>query len=346
VAHEAGVVAQHGFALGREDVVKSGDTDGRGQIQSCIAQRAFHLAYQPIVHLETGHVTGVEALCRFEDGTPPEQRFQESEKLGLSADLDLAIIGCALADLPRLPNGYLSINLSPSTLLDGRVADVLLAPDVPARRIILEVTEHARITDYEKAQELLGTLRARGIRLAVDDAGAGYATFRHILSLRPDIIKMDRSITQDIDADTARRALATALATFGAEIGATVIAEGVETSGEILALRRAGIHRAQGFALAAPAPLPVAPIGYEPPSAYAVLDLRTNESAVEDHEAARSLTLRMLRDAVNAGRSAQAAIEEAVSAGRALGVTWEEMADIMGMTRQGVSKRYGRGRQQ
>jgi EAL domain-containing protein (putative c-di-GMP-specific phosphodiesterase class I) len=327
-------------------LVTPGAADSRAEIESCIAQRSFHLAYQPIVHLETGHVTGVEALCRFEDGASPEQRFQECERVGLAADLDLAIIGCALADLSRLPNGYLSINLSPSTLLDERIADILLAPEVPPRRIALEVTEHARITDYEKAQELLHTLRERGIRLAVDDAGAGYATFRHILTLRPDIIKMDRSITQDIDADTARRALATALATFGADIGATVIAEGVETSAEILALRRAGIHRAQGFALAAPAPLPVAPIGYEPPSANAVLDLRTEKSPGQDQQATRSLSLRMLQEAVDAGRSAQASIEEAVSAGRAAGVTWEEMAEIMGMTRQGVSKRYGRGRQQ
>jgi predicted signal transduction protein with EAL and GGDEF domain len=229
-------------------------------------------------------------------------------------------------------------------LLDGRLADHLLGPDVPLRRIVIEVTEHARITDYEKAEELLRTMRARGIRLAVDDAGAGYATFRHILSLRPDIIKMDRSITQDIDADTARRALAGALVKFGHEIGAIVIAEGVETSEEILALRRAGIHRAQGFALAHPAPLPVGPIEYEPPAA--VVDLRTTAPAGDDQEAARSLTLRMLRDAVDVARAAQAGIDEAVSAGRAAGVTWEEMAEIMGMTRQGVSKRYGRGRQQ
>jgi EAL domain-containing protein (putative c-di-GMP-specific phosphodiesterase class I) len=324
--------------------VKRGGTDTRAQIESCIAQRAFHLAYQPILHLETGHLTGVEALCRFEDGASPERRFQQCETMGLSADLDLAIIDAALADVPRLPDGYLSINLSPSTLLDGRLADLLLAPGVPVRRLVLEVTEHARITDYEKAEQLLGTLRARGIRLAVDDAGAGYATFRHILSLRPDIIKMDRSLTQDIDADTARRALATALVTFGEEIGATVIAEGVETSGEILALRRAGIHRAQGFALAPPAPLPMVPLAYEPLVGGNVVDLRASSSGDDDSNRAR--TRRRLQDAVNALRAAQTEIEDTVSLGRALGVTWEEMAEVLGISRQGAAKRFGRGRGQ
>ena len=141
-------------------------------------------------------------------------------------------------------------------MLDERLADVLVGSGVPAERVVVEVTEHARITDYERAEQQLGVIRASGVRLAVDDAGAGYATFRHILSLRPDIIKMDRSITQDIDTDTARRALATALVVFAGEIGAIIIAEGVETGEEILALRRAGILRAQGFALAPAVSIP------------------------------------------------------------------------------------------
>src|SRR5439155_24678161 len=220
-----------------------GDAAVRAEIEACIAERAFTLVYQPIVHLDGGTVAGLEALCRFGDGASTERRFQQAERLGLGPGLDLAIIDLALADLGRLDVPYVSINLSPSTLLDEQLADVLLVDGVPAERIVIEVTEHARITDYERAERQLGVIRASGIRLAVDDAGAGYATFRHILSLRPDIIKMDRSITQDIDTDAARRALATALVIFGGEIGATVIAEGVETESEILALRRAGIHR-------------------------------------------------------------------------------------------------------
>src|SRR5690348_16645095 len=196
----------------------------RTEIETCIDDRAFRVEYQPIVHLDTGTIAGVEALCRFTDGAATERRFRQCERLGLAPGLDLAIVETVLADLPHTPGEFVSINLSPSTLLDERLADALLASDVPADRVVIEVTEHARIPDYERAQRLLAAIRASGIRLAVDDAGAGYATFRHILALRPDVIKMDRSITHDIDADTARRALATALVIFAGELGATVVA--------------------------------------------------------------------------------------------------------------------------
>jgi EAL domain-containing protein (putative c-di-GMP-specific phosphodiesterase class I) len=225
---------------------------------------AFRLVYQPIVHLDTGVIAGVEALCRFHDGRSPERWFQECEGRGTAAELDLAIIERALADVPGLPDGYLAVNLSPSTLRDPRLPDVLTGPGVPTDRIVVEVTEHARVTDYFEAQRVLGSLRNAGIRVAVDDAGAGYASFRHILQLRPDIIKMDQSITRDIDTDPARHALATALVIFAGEVGAAVVAEGVETEGELAALGTAGITRAQGFALSAAQTLPLAPLTYEP----------------------------------------------------------------------------------
>jgi len=224
----------------------------------------FRLAYQPIVHLDTGTVAGVEALCRFNDGRSPENWFSECEHLDLAPALDLAIIKRALADIPDLPDGYLSINLSPSTLRDPRLTDLLLRPGVPADRIVVEVTEHARVADYLEAQRVLGALRHAGVRVAVDDAGAGYSTFRHILQLRPDIIKMDQSITRDIDTDPARRALATSLVIFAGEIGATVVAEGVETESELQAVAAAGILRGQGFAFSAAQSLPIAPLSFTP----------------------------------------------------------------------------------
>jgi EAL domain-containing protein (putative c-di-GMP-specific phosphodiesterase class I) len=228
------------------------------------ADADFRLVYQPIVHLDTGSLAGVEALCRFADGRSPEYWFRECERLGSAPDLDLAIIERALADLPHLPEGYLSVNLSPSTLRDPRLTDLLLSPGVPAHRLVVEVTEHARVADYLEAQRVLQALRKAAVRVAVDDAGAGYSTFRHILQLRPDIIKMDQSITRDIDTDPARRALATALVIFAGEVGAVVVAEGAETDSELQALRDAGIDRAQGFAISAAQSLPLAPIAYRP----------------------------------------------------------------------------------
>jgi EAL domain-containing protein (putative c-di-GMP-specific phosphodiesterase class I) len=225
-------------------------------IASAIERRAFQLVYQPIVDLDSGEVDGVEALCRFRDGRSPTRWFEECEALGMAADLDLAIIDTALADLPMLP-GYLSLNVSPSTLLDGRLVSRLCAHGVPTKRLVLEVTEHAPVSNYGVTRQVLDTLRGAGVQLAVDDAGAGYATFRHVLRLHPDIIKMDMSITQHINEDPARLALATALVIFAGEIGAVLIAEGAETQSELAALHSAGVSRAQGFALARPQSLPL-----------------------------------------------------------------------------------------
>jgi len=225
-------------------------------LRTAIDERAFQLVYQPIVDLETGVIDGVEALCRFRDGRSPTRWFQECEALGLAPDLDMAIIESALADLVAVP-GYLSLNVSPSTLVDPRLVARLCAADVPTERLVLEITEHAPVTNYGRTRLALDAVRAAGVRLAVDDAGAGYATFRHVLRLHPDIIKMDMSITQHINEDPARLALATALVIFGGEIGAVVVAEGVETQSELTALHSAGVSRAQGFALARPQSMPL-----------------------------------------------------------------------------------------
>jgi EAL domain-containing protein (putative c-di-GMP-specific phosphodiesterase class I) len=229
----------------------------RDAVGLAIERQAFQLVYQPIVDLDDGRVVGVEALSRFGDGRAPTRWFQECEALGLAAELDLAIITTALADLPLLPSGYLSLNVSPSTLVDPRLIDLVCAPGVPTERLVLEITEHAPVTNYGLTRQALDRLRATGVRLAVDDAGAGYATFRHVLRLHPDIIKMDMSITQHINEDPARLALATALVIFAGEIGAVVIAEGAETVTELAALQAAGVSRAQGFALARPQSLPL-----------------------------------------------------------------------------------------
>jgi EAL domain-containing protein (putative c-di-GMP-specific phosphodiesterase class I) len=334
----------------------------RDELEECVAQRAFTLVYQPILELETGVVVGVEALCRFDDGASPQRRFKQAETVGLGAELDLAIIEVALADLPALPGGYVSVNLSPSTLGERRLGDVLLAHGVPADRIVLEITERARITGSRAAEQLLGLVRARGVRLAVDDAGAGYATLRHILGLRPDLIKMDRAITEDIDSDIARRVLAVALVSFAGEIGATVIAEGVETAGEILGVRRVGIRHAQGYVLARPSGLPLTPTRYEPAplgAADAVLDRaarleRGGRRAVSNRalaskepvgeEPGRERARRQLRSSHDGLQSAQSQLEDSVALGRKAGVSWDEIAEILGMTRQGAAKRFGQGR--
>jgi EAL domain-containing protein (putative c-di-GMP-specific phosphodiesterase class I) len=287
-------------------------TVDREAVEAVVEDGSFHLVYQPIVHLDTGEVAGVEALCRFDDGAATEHRFRTCEELGLSVPLDLAIVERALDDFPYLPGGYLALNLSPSTICDRTMQTLLESTDVPHRRLVIEITEHARIPDYRLAASVIESLRSKGVRLAVDDAGAGWASFRHILSLRPDIIKMDRSLTRGVDVDPARRALAMALAIFAGEVGATVVAEGVETDGEVRALRLAGIHRAQGFVLALPQSLPVDHPTYVPLDLDALLEGIDAPGAPppDDPGGAISVTAHSLLSAVGAIESALALLRQ------------------------------------
>jgi len=147
----------------------------------------------------------------------------------------------------------LSVNASPEVVLTGRLNEVFAGVD--PRRLILEITEHASIADYKELNEALQPLRVSGMRLAIDDAGAGYASLRHILWLNPEIIKLDMSITRDLDSDLARAALASALINFAKQVGSTVVAEGVETRGELFALRDLGVDAAQGYYLGQPTDL-------------------------------------------------------------------------------------------
>ena len=214
------------------------------------------VVFQPIVDLGSGQIVGQEALARFSDMPcrPPDQWFAEATAVGLGADLELAAARAALADLERLPTGvFLSLNLSPAVLItDGFLA---MMAAVPAERIVIEVTEHARVDDYDALCDVLRLVRQRGSRLAIDDTGAGFASLQHILRLAPDLIKIDMSLTRGIDGNQAQHALAGALISFAAEIHASIIAEGIETAAEAAALRPLGAHYGQGYYLGPPAPL-------------------------------------------------------------------------------------------
>jgi len=137
-----------------------------------------------------------------------------------------------------------------ATLLAEGFSDVLA--DVVPGRVVVEVTEHAPIDDYVAVREHLDDLADLGIRLAVDDAGAGYASLRHILKLRPDVIKLDISLTRNLHEEPHQRALAAAPVAFAHEIDATIVAEGVEGPEELAALRELGVRFAQGYHFARP----------------------------------------------------------------------------------------------
>ena len=216
----------------------------------------FHAAYQPIVRLPDRTVVGHEALTRFVDEPvrAPDIWFNEAAEIGLQAQLEAAAIGKALRGLPYLPERtYLSLNASPQTLLSGVLEPVLSAH--PFERLILEVTEHASVDDYSTIARAIEPLRKRGLRIAVDDAGAGFASFRHILKLQPDVIKLDNSLIRQIDSARQYRALAAAVQRFAEQTGSTVVAEGVETEAALRVLRDLGVGHAQGYLLGRPRPL-------------------------------------------------------------------------------------------
>ncbi|CUU57393.1 EAL domain, c-di-GMP-specific phosphodiesterase class I (or its enzymatically inactive variant) [Parafrankia irregularis] len=231
----------------------------RGRFRQLIDNGGPRMTFQPVFELPSMDCMGAEALARFPpDFGGPERCFAEAAELGLDLALEVSAIRVALRALPRLaPEFGLGINASPTTVVSGEIAKVIA--DVPAERLVLEITEHDRIDDYPAMDRALDVLRREGVRVAVDDVGRGSAGLRHLVHLRPDFIKMDRCLTQHIDVDPARRALATALVSFARETDGLVLAEGVETAAELDVLIGAGVHQAQGHYLAPPGPLPLPP---------------------------------------------------------------------------------------
>jgi PAS domain S-box-containing protein len=223
------------------------------RVRVVLADAAVDIALQPIVDLNTGRLAGVEALARFRDGRPPGVWFKEAAEAGMALDLDRLTFMAALDLLPALPaTCQLSINATPELLVDHAFHQRLLAADVSGERIVIEITEHVRIGSYTDIAEALAPLRERGFRLAVDDTGAGFASLNHVLQLRPDIIKIDRSLVSHVTSDAARRSVVTSLVLLALDLGASVTAEGVETPSELETVGTMGADHAQGYLLARP----------------------------------------------------------------------------------------------
>ena len=223
------------------------------RLRRVLSGNSLASVYQPIVNLATGAAAGFEALARF-DAEPrqgPDKWFADASSVGMAVELETAAAARALGNLSLLrPDQYVGVNISPQTLLSRDFARLL--DDVPARRVVLEITEHHVVQEYEKLATALRPFRSRRVRIAVDDAGAGYASFRHILQLHPDYIKLDLSLTRGIHADPGRRALAAALIQFARETDAVLVAEGVESVEELRTLRELGVVKAQGYLLGKP----------------------------------------------------------------------------------------------
>jgi EAL domain-containing protein (putative c-di-GMP-specific phosphodiesterase class I) len=214
------------------------------------------VALQPIVDLDSRRVVGAEALARFKDADgeplPTESTFLDAHALGVGVELELAVIHRALGCENRLPQGmYLALNVSPALLARDELYEVVAQHD-HGRPLVVELTEHQPVEDYVELDAALSRLREHGVRVAVDDVGSGFASFRHVTRVNPEILKLDRSLVTGIDEDPVRQSLAAAIVSFAREVGAIVVSEGIESQDELSCLVDLSVGCGQGFYLARP----------------------------------------------------------------------------------------------
>ncbi len=225
----------------------------RARLIDVIDRRDFNTALQPVVSLATGKLVGAEALTRFKQplGTP-DIVFAQGHDLGTGVELEQAAFEAAHTLASHLPlDAYLAANLSPSALMHPAMRAAFDLVDDPSR-CVLELTEHVSVEQYGALAATLNQLRTRGFRLAVDDVGAGYASFHHVLELNPDIIKIDRSLISGAGRDGARRRIITSIVLLAMDLGASVVAEGVEQLDDLAAVTDLGVDAVQGYLLGRP----------------------------------------------------------------------------------------------
>ena len=227
------------------------ETSARRELERILEEAAFHPVYQPIVTLADRTVVGFEALTRFDDGTPPDVRFGDALRNGLGVEFELAAIEAALAGAVELSHGArLGLNVSPALMLDPTwLLDILASVDRP---LTIELTEHAPVEDYPALKSALAALPG-DIHIAVDDAGAGFASLRHIFELNPDRVKLDISLVRGIHADPIRQGLLAGLVHFAQSAGSGLVAEGIEEEAEAKTLLDLGVTFGQGFLFGRPA---------------------------------------------------------------------------------------------
>jgi EAL domain-containing protein (putative c-di-GMP-specific phosphodiesterase class I) len=228
----------------------------RARMLTLIDGEGLDVAFQPIVDLASGRVVGAEALARFKDADgepiPTERCFLDAHAVDLGVPLEMAVIRLALDCQGRLPEGrYLALNVSPAVLEHDDLAFEIAAHRTN-RPLVVEITEHQPVEDYVALSASLDRLRELGVRVAVDDVGSGFASFRHVTRVNPDILKLDRTLVCGIDDDPVRQSLASAIVAFAADVGAVVVSEGIENENELCCLKGLAVGCGQGFYLARP----------------------------------------------------------------------------------------------
>jgi len=259
--HERDIVLLRAFAdviagqIEAQAAAERAHADQRERISAVIRAKEPAMVYQPIFKVFDMTMAGAEALARFsaEPRRTPDVWFAEAETVGMRVALERHAIRNAIEGFRSVwKEGPvdLTLNCSPGTIVNGNLETVLRR--APIERLILEITEHDYVEDYAPLLAELGRLRQMGVRIAVDDAGSGYASMRHIIHMAPDYIKLDISLTRGIEGDRMKQALASSLIEFGHQTDCKIVAEGVETASELITLRNLGVDKAQGYFLSRP----------------------------------------------------------------------------------------------
>jgi EAL domain-containing protein (putative c-di-GMP-specific phosphodiesterase class I) len=238
------------------------------------------VAFQPIVEIQTGELYEYECLFRPNMPMLPQSItaiVHAAIDTDRSVELDAFIVRLILDRTGRLqearessgmPPLRIALNLTPASLLDPQfeakaLTELVRAAGLSPRQITVECTEQQAVPDVVPLVKRVKALRRAGFGFAVDDAGAGYASFAMIAALRPSVIKIDREITHGIARDTARQALVEAFVSFGRRIGARLLAEGIERRADLAMLSTLGVDLGQGYLIGRPAAEPAAPRAIE-----------------------------------------------------------------------------------
>ena len=240
LAHAAALIIQPEIEQRRRDA------EIEGRLGSLMERGGPVVLLQPIVDLANGRRVGAEALSRFpqEWNRPPDECFADAALIGERENLEIAALRQAAVYLPQV-SGYVAMNISPLTLYSRAGQEFLKR--LPLDRIVLELSEHDPIDDYAHLEAVLSPLRAAGMRLAIDDVGAGFSSLRHIVATAPDVIKLDRSIVAGVAGDAVLAVVVQSLVNLAGAVGAAVVAEGIETAADAGCLASLGVGLGQGW---------------------------------------------------------------------------------------------------
>ncbi len=228
-------------------------------IRAAIRGTGLDMQFQPIFQLGNWLVgdkrpVGYEALARFESDVPTDAWFRAAALLGLGVELELSAISAAVRRLDDVPTGrYITVNVSPNVIESLPFSAIVKR--LTSGRVRLEISEEAVIEDYERFRSTIAGLRRQGLRIAIDDVGAGMASLKHLVLIPHDSIKLDLDVVRGVDHDPNRQAMVSVLVALSKATDAQVVAEGIETMSELVSLAELGVAFGQGYFLGRPAPL-------------------------------------------------------------------------------------------